>query len=73
MHTSRDRPLHDKRRRLWSPAFSDKALRGYEQRIKPYADMLVQRIHDYKGQAIEVSQLVRNVSLYRVVRETNIE
>ena len=58
MHTSRDRQLHDTRRRLWSPAFSDKALRGYEQRIKPYADSLIDRIQGYKGKPINVSQLV---------------
>lgn len=28
MHTCRDRAQHDRRRRIWSPAFSDKALRG---------------------------------------------
>ena len=64
MHTSRDRPLHDKRRRIWSPAFSDKALRNYEQRVKPYADQLLRRIEGAKGKPVNVGQLVG--SLYCV-------
>jgi tryprostatin B 6-hydroxylase len=58
MHTTRDRPLHDRRRRIWSPAFSDKSLRNYEQRVKPYADALVRRIEGYNGQPVNVAQLV---------------
>jgi cytochrome P450 len=58
MHTSRDRPLHDRRRRIWSPAFSDKALRNYEQRIRPYADQLLRRIESYNGKPVNVAQMV---------------
>ena len=58
MHTSRDRPMHDKRRRIWSPAFSDKSLRNYEQRVKPYADQLLQRIEAARGKPVNVAQLV---------------
>lgn len=61
MHTSRDRPTHDRRRRLWSPAFSDKALRGYEQRVKGYADALMECINNYKGDPVNVSQLVSSL------------
>lgn len=57
MHTSRDRALHDRRRRLWSPAFSDKSLRNYEQRVKPYADQLLRRIEMAKGKPVNVGQL----------------
>lgn len=49
MHTTRDRAAHDRRRRIWSPAFSDKALRGYEPRIQKYNDLLVQRITESLG------------------------
>ena len=58
MHTSRDRALHDRRRRVWSPAFSDKSLRNYEQRVKPYADQLLRRIEMAKGKPVNVGQLV---------------
>ncbi|KIW07631.1 uncharacterized protein PV09_01577 [Verruconis gallopava] len=57
MHTSRDRPLHDRRRRVWSPAFSDKALRNYQQRVQPYADQLLRRIEEMKGKPVNVAQL----------------
>jgi tryprostatin B 6-hydroxylase len=57
MHTSRDRAMHDKRRRIWSPAFSDKSLRSYEQRVKPYADQLVRRIDLAQGKPVNVGQL----------------
>ncbi|KAM3425617.1 hypothetical protein BST61_g7564 [Cercospora zeina] len=33
MHTTRDKAWHDRRRRVWAPAFSDKALREYEPLI----------------------------------------
>ena len=49
MHTTRDRAHHDRRRRVWAPAFSDKALRGYETRIKVYNDLLVKQINAYSG------------------------
>ncbi|KAK3064939.1 hypothetical protein LTS18_001733 [Coniosporium uncinatum] len=56
MHTERSRTLHDARRRIWSPAFSDKALRGYEERIKPYEEKLVQQFRAFGGQSINVSE-----------------
>jgi hypothetical protein len=49
LHTTRDKMLHDKRRRIWAPAFSDKALRGYEKRIKVYNDLLVGQIRAFGG------------------------
>jgi tryprostatin B 6-hydroxylase len=64
MHTSRDRPMHDRRRRIWSPAFSDKSLRNYEQRVKPYADQLVRRIEAARGKPVNVGQLVRRSRCY---------
>lgn len=45
LHSMRDRPSHDKRRRVWSPAFSDKALRGYEQRIWVHRQRFFEKIH----------------------------
>ncbi|GLA36449.1 hypothetical protein AnigIFM63309_002553 [Aspergillus niger] len=40
LQTLRDRKAHDERRRVWSAAFGDKAVRGYEQRLLPYLNNL---------------------------------
>lgn len=56
MHTTRDRAMHDKRRRIWSPAFSDKALRDYEGRIKPYGDKLLERLKEMQNKPINVTK-----------------
>lgn len=50
MHTTRDRAQHDRRRRILSPAFSDKALRGYENRIQKYNDLLINQISESLGE-----------------------
>lgn len=56
MHTSRSRVMHDKRRRIWSPAFSDKALRGYETRIHPYTEQLREKLLSFDGKPVDVSK-----------------
>jgi hypothetical protein len=56
MHTTRSKPVHDKRRRVWSPAFSDKALRGYEKRLEPFADSLLERLRSFKGESVNVAK-----------------
>ncbi len=56
MHTSRQQATHDQRRRIWSPAFSDKALRGYEDRIKQYQDQLVNRIASFDGLSVNITK-----------------
>ncbi|OAG40198.1 hypothetical protein AYO21_05481 [Fonsecaea monophora] len=56
MHTCRDRAQHDRRRRIWSPAFSDKALRGYENRVQKYNDLLLRKVEESKGGAMDVSK-----------------
>ena len=56
MHTTRDRGLHDRRRRVWAPAFSDKALRGYEGRIKVYNDLLIEKIGEQSGKPVNASK-----------------
>ncbi|EAW10404.1 cytochrome P450 [Aspergillus clavatus NRRL 1] len=45
LQNCRDRAEHAARRRIWSPAFSDKRLRGYEQRIRVYRQQLVDQLH----------------------------
>ncbi len=56
IHTLRVKALHDQRRRIWSPAFSDKALRGYEERIKKYRNKLLTQIEAFDGQPVNVSK-----------------
>ena len=54
----RDRIAHDQRRRIWSPAFGDRALRDYAQRIKIYDDQLISRFDDAStsGKSLNVSK-----------------
>ena len=52
LHTLRSKALHDQRRRVWSPAFSDKALRGYEERMKIYCNKLLSQIRAFDGQPV---------------------
>ena len=56
LQTLRVKTLHDQRRRVWSPAFSDKALRGYEERATKYCNQLLSRIHGFDGQPVNVSK-----------------
>lgn len=49
MHTTRDKGLHDRRRRVWAPGFSDKALREYEEKVQVFNDKLVQRVKEHQG------------------------
>jgi len=56
MHSTRSRADHDARRRIWSGAFSDKALRGYEERVQKYNKALIEQIDSFSGQPIDMSQ-----------------
>ena len=56
MHTTRDKTLHDRRRRIWAPAFSDKALRDYEPKVKVFNDKLVERIKEHGSGPINASK-----------------
>lgn len=44
LQTTRSRVTHDERRRIWSSAFSDRALHGYEQRINVHQDKFLAHI-----------------------------
>lgn len=57
MQTVRDKGLHSRRRRVWAPAFSDKALREYELAIAKINDKLEQRIEGLKGDPADVTLL----------------
>jgi len=56
MHTTRSKALHDKRRRVWAPAFSDKALRDYETKINVFNDKVMQRVAEFSGGPINVTK-----------------
>lgn len=56
LHTTRHQAIHDTRRRIWSNAFSDKALRGYQDRIKVYQDKLIAQIASFGDQRVNVTQ-----------------
>ena len=56
MHTSRVRADHDKRRRVWSPAFADKALRGYEERMRPYGEQLLAQLRAFGGKPVNATE-----------------
>lgn len=56
LHTTRDKGLHDRRRRIWAPAFSDKALRGYQARIEKFNDMLLQKLENASGQPVNATK-----------------
>lgn len=58
LFTARDRAGHDPRRRVWSPAFSERALRGYEVRLKQYNDALVNSFQGFAadGDGINVTE-----------------
>jgi cytochrome P450 len=56
MHTTRDRALHDRRRRTWAPGFSDRALREYEEKVQLFNDKLVQRVREHLGGSINMTK-----------------
>lgn len=56
MHTSRSKALHDKRRKVWAPAFSDKALRDYEEKVNTFNDKLIQRFVEFQGGPVNVTK-----------------
>lgn len=61
LHSTRVRSLHDKRRRIWSPAFSEKALRGYEKRVHKYNGCLMQHIDTLSGKYVLFCRSLSNV------------
>lgn len=56
LQTTRSRAEHDQRRRIWSSAFSDKALRGYETRMLKYRKKLLSQIDAFGHQPVDVSK-----------------
>ncbi|KAL4790449.1 cytochrome P450 [Aspergillus venezuelensis] len=56
LQTFRDRSLYDARRRIWSAAFSDRQLRGYEQRIQVHRRKLMNHIWSVEGKPIDMTK-----------------
>jgi hypothetical protein len=56
-HT-RSKVEHEKRRQVWAPGFSTKALKAYEPRMKSNVASLVQQIdrHNFRGEAVNASR-----------------
>lgn len=57
MHGTRDREAHAKLRQKWAPAFSDKALRAYNSRIKLFTKPFVGQIADFEAEPVDVTKL----------------
>ena len=60
MQVTRDRQIHDQRRRVWAPALDGTAVRGYEERIAPFQAQLLANIETHGGDGnrpIEVNNL----------------
>lgn len=58
LQTTRSRETHDKRRRIWSAAFSDAAVRGYEQRITTFQDQLESYISAREDGSVCVNEVM---------------
>lgn len=56
VNTTRSKPEHDKRRRIWDHGFTTKALTNYEERMMSYGDALERGIADLaqKGRPVNV-------------------
>ncbi|KAK0328681.1 hypothetical protein LTR82_000613 [Friedmanniomyces endolithicus] len=55
MQTMRSKLEHGQRRKIWAPAFSDKALRAYETKIESYNDKYVRRVTESIGTPVNAS------------------
>ncbi|KAJ5517182.1 hypothetical protein N7527_008742, partial [Penicillium freii] len=56
LQTTRDKSLHDQRRRIWSGAFGDRNMRDYEKRMVRYRALLVKAIDETKNQPFDVTK-----------------
>ncbi|KAK0296521.1 hypothetical protein LTS16_007702 [Friedmanniomyces endolithicus] len=55
MQAMRSKAAHGQRRKIWAPAFSDKALRAYETKIDSYNDKYVRRVTESIGTPVNAS------------------
>lgn len=59
LHMFRDKSLHSNRRRVWSQAFSDRALRGYGERMQKYRNTLFDKIVASDGEPVDMAKMFR--------------
>jgi hypothetical protein len=71
LHQMRDAKKHHSRRRIWSGAFSDKLLRGYQQRIRGYQEQLAHQISKSidNEQCINVKKLFSSVCATAIIEK----
>ncbi|KAF1349719.1 putative P450 monooxygenase [Delphinella strobiligena] len=55
LQLQRPKSAHDRRRRVWSPAFSDKALRGYENRMQKFNHQLISQLYAQAGTPVNAT------------------
>ena len=56
MQTARTKAVHGQRRRVWSTAFSTKALRNYEIRFNSFQEILLEQIATFAGQPLDAAK-----------------
>ena len=56
LQTLRPRPMHDKRRQVWSKAFSVSAVKGYEKRIQTFQNKFLSQLEKFNGQPLNMSK-----------------
>lgn len=56
LQSTRDSSMHAQRRRIWSAAFSDKRLNGYEKRMSQYRALLVNAIEQLEGHPMDIAK-----------------
>ena len=66
MQTARRRDVHDQRRRVWSTAFSDRAMRGYEERIRGFQDQFMAKLRAMTDEPVDISKWV-NLYMFDVM------
>lgn len=69
IQSTRDKALHDQRRRPWSLAFTETRLRNYEPRIKKMHDHLLARIDQDSKNKNEDGQSNRPVDATRIINQ----
>lgn len=56
LHHERNRAVHDRQRSLWAPAFSDRALKEYENEVKVYNKKFLDRVAQLQGTPMDVTK-----------------
>ncbi|CAG8972199.1 hypothetical protein HYALB_00007341 [Hymenoscyphus albidus] len=56
LNLERDKATHDSRRKIWDRAFSTKALRDYEGRVRQYTDQLISQLNERSGKAVNACE-----------------